>query len=73
MWWNWDIKRIKVKISIIIVSYKYCLPSTYKLKKDQCLHKYINILGAYYVYMQVSKLASIISMLTWFLDLFADF
>lgn len=35
------------------------------------VYKYIGCV--HYVYMQVSKLASIISMLTWFLDLFADF
>lgn len=31
-----------IKISIIIVNYKYWLSSAYKLKKkEQCLHKYL--------------------------------
>lgn len=69
-----------LKISIIIVNYKCWLSSAYKLKKEkeQCLHKYLYTLRAYITvmvtkYVEVSKLASLISMLMWCTHLFVDF
>lgn len=66
-------------LKISIVNYKYWLSSAYKVKKkEQCLHKYLYILRAYITvmvtkYVEVSKLASLISMLIWCTHLFVDF
>lgn len=65
-------------LKISIVNFKYWLSSAYKLKKKQCLHKYLYILRAYITvmvtkYVEVSKLASLISMLIWCTHLFVDF